>query len=288
MNLSRGEKIFSTFNYVSLALLAMASLYPFIYVLSASFSNPTSVILGDVVFFPKNVTLDAYRTVFEKDGIWLAYGNTVYYTVVGTAVSLILTTLGAYPLSKRRLIGASSISFFIAFTMWFHAGMIPMFLNLRDLGLLNQRSAIIFAFAISTFNVFIMRTFFQNVPYELEESAKIDGASDVRILWSIYLPLSKAAFYTLGLLYAVSRWNSYFWAMILLKDEKKIPLQVLLKKLIVEMEVDPQSAVDTNFVLSQQTVIYATIIISIIPMLVVYPFIQKHFVKGVMIGSIKG
>ncbi|MNI22892.1 L-arabinose transport system permease protein AraQ [compost metagenome] len=173
--------------------------------------------------------------------------------------------------------------------MLFSAGMIPFYLNLRDLGLLDTRIAILFAFAITTFNVIILRSFFQSIPEELEEAAKVDGASDFRVMWNIVLPLSKPSLAAISLFYAVARWNGYFWAMVILQDERKIPLQVLLNKLVVEMKPTAEMIGTMDAVsYSSETVIYATIIVSVIPIVVLYPFIQKYFVKGVMIGSVKG
>jgi putative aldouronate transport system permease protein len=289
MKQTSGEKLFSVFNHIFLTLLAFATLYPFLYVLSASISAGDAVVNGRVMLWPVDVTLDAYRQVFKEESIWLAYANTIFYTVVGTVINVLLTIMGAYPLSKKRLMGREVIGFFIAFTMLFSAGMIPFYLNLRDLSLLDSRIAILFAFGITTFNVIILRSFFQSIPEEMEEAAKVDGASDFRIMWNIVLPLSKPSIAAISLFYAVGRWNSYFWAMIILQDERKIPLQVLLNKLVVEMKPTAEmiGAMDA-VAYSQETVIYATIIVSVIPIVIVYPFIQKYFVQGVMIGSIKG
>ncbi|MBO1511858.1 carbohydrate ABC transporter permease [Metabacillus bambusae] len=284
-----GSKLADFIIYAVVGLIAIICIYPFIYVLSASISSSDAVLKGDVLLFPKDITIEAYKLVLEEPGIWVAYGNTIFYTVVGTLFSMFVTICGAYPLSKKRLKGRSFFAFFIAFTMWFNAGIIPTYLNLKDLGLLDTRTAIIVGFAISTFLVFIMRSFFQSVPDSLEESAKVDGANDLQILWKIFLPLSKPALITVGLFYAVSRWNGYFWSMIVLNDESKIPLQVLLKKLVVDMSVKEQMAnsLDTTSQYSAETVIYATIIVSIIPIILVYPYLQKYFVKGTMIGGIK-
>ncbi|MFM9330555.1 carbohydrate ABC transporter permease [Paenibacillus mesotrionivorans] len=289
MKQTSGEKLFSVFNHIFLTLLAFATLYPFLYVLSASISAGDAVVNGSVMLWPVDVTLDAYRQVFKEESIWLAYANTIFYTVAGTVINVVLTIMGAYPLSKKRLMGREVIGFFIAFTMLFSAGMIPFYLNLRDLSLLDSRIAILFAFGITTFNVIILRSFFQSIPEEMEEAAKVDGASDFRIMWNIVLPLSKPSIAAISLFYAVGRWNSYFWAMIILQDERKIPLQVLLNKLVVEMKPTAEmiGAMDA-VAYSQETVIYATIIVSVIPIVIVYPFIQKYFVQGVMIGSIKG
>ncbi|MGL1891217.1 MAG: carbohydrate ABC transporter permease [Spirochaetaceae bacterium] len=286
---SKSEKISSAVIYVIVGIIGTLALYPFIYVLSSSFSSGDAVNTGKVLLFPKEFTLNAYKKVFEEDALWLAYANTFYYTIFGTMVNLILTILGAYPLSKKRLKGRSQISFFIAFSMWFNAGMIPFYLNLRDLHLLNSRFGILIAFGITTFNVILMRTFFQSVPVSLEEAAQIDGASDWYILTRIYLPISKASMATIGLFYGVSRWNGYFWSMLLLSDDKKVPLQVILKKLIVEMSMNEETMdMVTSAEFSKETFMYATIIVSIIPVLIAYPYLQKHFTKGAMVGSVKG
>jgi len=171
--------------------------------------------------------------------------------------------------------------------MWFNAGMVPTYLNFVGLNLLDTRTGIIIGFALSTFNVFILRTFFQSLPESLEESAKMDGANDWQILWKIILPLTKPALITIGLFYGVSRWNGYFWAMVLLKDENKIPLQVLLQKLIIEMNIEQQFSIVNAGIYSQETIIYATIIFSTLPIVILYPFLQKHFKKGAVVGSIK-
>jgi len=282
------EKWFYSLNYMLLFIIGLICLFPFLYVLSASISSGEAVITGKVLLFPVDITFEAYEKVLTTKGIWIAYANTIFYTVVGTACSLLFTICGAYPLSKQRLAVRKMFTFFILFTMLFSAGMIPMYLNFRNLGLLDTRFSIIIGFAISTFLVFILKTFFQSIPDELEEAARMDGANDLDILWRMYLPLSKAALATVGLFYAVSRWNGYFWSMVLLRSEEKVPLQVLLQKLIVEMKPseDMMEGVDIS-VFSQETIIYSTIVVSIIPIIVVYPYIQKYFAKGAMLGSLK-
>lgn len=293
MKSTRGEKHFQVWNYVLLTLLSCLTLYPFLYVLSASLSSSAAVVSGDVVLLPKELTLDAYRKVVSQQGIWQAYGNTLFYTVVGTAVNLLFTILGAYPLSKKRLALGTAVSMMIAVTLFINMsgsfGMIPFYLNLRDLQLLDSRWGVVIAFAVSTFYVFLMRTFFQSVPDALEEAAKVDGANDWQVLGRIYLPLSLPSLTTIGLFYAVGRWNSFFWSMIMLQDEAKIPLQVLLRKLIVEMKLSEEmlQTVDIAAGVSKETIIYATIMVSIIPIIAVYPFIQRFFVKGMVVGAIK-
>ncbi|QLG40539.1 MULTISPECIES: carbohydrate ABC transporter permease [unclassified Paenibacillus] len=284
---SRGEKVFYVFNYIILGLFACLTLYPFLYVLSASISSPQAVVTGEVLLLPKGITWEAYTSVLGEKGIWTGYGNTIFYTVVGTLTSMILTICGAYPLAKKRLKGRTTINLIISFTLIFNAGMIPMYLNFQSLGLLDNRFGIIIGFAISTFNFVILRTFFQSLPEEIEEAARIDGAGDIGVMMRIVLPLSKAPLATIGLFYAVSRWNGYFWSMIMLRDESKFPLQVLLNRLVVQMKPSENMMNDVSFT-TGETVIYATIVVAIIPIIAVYPFIQKYFVKGVMIGSLKG
>lgn len=286
---SKSEKIYLLIIYILLGIIAFVTVYPFIYVLSASLSSGDAVATGKVLLLPTEVTFEAYRRVLFEPGLWSGYANTIYYTIVGTIVNLALTTCGAYALSKKRLMGGKFISFMVALTLWFKPGMIPMYLNFRSLHLLDTRTAIIWGFGITAFNVILLRTFFQSVPSSLEEAAKIDGATEWHILKNVYLPLSKPALATIGLFYGVNRWNGYFWSMILLRDKSKLPLQVLLKSWIVEMNIaEDLAGTDVAVSFSQQTFIYATIIVSIIPIIIVYPYIQKFFVKGVMIGSVKG
>jgi putative aldouronate transport system permease protein len=286
---TRGEKWFAVFNYLLLSLIGFAALYPFLYVLSASLSSGDAVVRGDVLLFPQGLNLDSYREVLQLPLLWSAYGNTIFYTVVGTTVNLLFTVMGAYALSKKRLLGRTPVTVFFAFTLWFQGGMIPFYLNLRDLHLLDSRFAIIIAFAVNTFYLILMRSFFEALPEEIEESAKMDGASDLKILWSIYLPLSKPALATIGLYYAVSRWNGYFWSMIILKSEEKLPLQVVLQKMIIDLTAMQEAALESGSeFIAKETLIYATIVISILPIVIVYPYLQKYFVKGITLGSVKG
>lgn len=287
---SRGEKIFKIINNTLLGLMAIAALYPFVYVLSASVSMPHNVVTGKVLLYPIGFTLGAYKEVLGNPDIWMAYGNTIFYTIVGTIVCMTLTILGSYALSKKRLRGRKLFTIFVTLTLWFDAGMIPFYLTLRNLGLLNTRTGIIIAFACNAFKVILLRTNFEAIPEELEESAKVDGGTDWQILTRIYLPLAKPALATVGLFYAIEKWNGYFWSMIILTDKKKMPLQVLLKKMIVENDLQSEyaAALDFSSTVSAETVTYATIIVSIIPIVLVYPYIQKYFVKGMMVGAVKG
>ena len=289
MKKTLGEKIFDTCNFILMLLIIFVSLYPLWYVLVASFSKGIHVTNGKVIWWIKEFTWDAYKTMFNDGKIFVAYGNTIFYSIVGTAVNLILTALGAYALSKQRLRGRSMINKIILLSMWFNAGMIPTYIGFRNLGLMNTRLAVILCGAISTYYVILMRTYFESIPDAMEEAAKIDGASDFKIFTTVYLPLSTASIMTIGLYYFVGRWNSYFWAMLLLKDENKIPLQVLLKKLVVEMTQNNSELGQIDYTItSRETTIFATIVVSTLPMIIIYPFIQKFFVKGVMIGAVKG
>ena len=285
-----GEKVFNVFMVIMGIIISMVVLYPIYYALIASLSKPLYVENGSVMFSIKNFTLDSYSQAIAKPGIWTAYGNTLFYTIAGVAVNMAFTTSMAYALSKKRLAFRKFFTLVAIFTMWFNAGIIPTYLNFRDFGLLNTRTAIILGFAINTYNMVIMKSFFEQVPYELEEAAFIDGANHFTIFYKIFLPLSKPALATVGLFYAVNRWNSYFWAMHLLNDDSKAPLQVMLKKMIVDRVANAADAalVTAESLSSPTTIIYAVIIIAIIPMLVVFPFVQKYFKTGLTVGGVKG
>ncbi|WP_156285904.1 carbohydrate ABC transporter permease [Oceanivirga salmonicida] len=284
------EKVFNVINYLLLAILALMFLYPIIYVFSASISNPYLIETGKVILFPKGITINSFIAAATTDGFWKAYGNAIFITVFGTIVSMLFTITGAYVLSKPELKGRKYVIMLVVITMWFDPGMIPRYLNFRELHLVNTYTSIIVGFAINTFNVILLKSFFESVPKPLEESARIDGASQFQIMTKIYLPLSTSAITTVSLFYAISRWNGYFWTMILLTDDKKAPLQVFLKKLIVDNVSSGEATqlVTPETLASPQSVIYATIVLSIIPILIAYPFIQKFFKKGVTLGAVKG
>ncbi|WP_168123514.1 carbohydrate ABC transporter permease [Paenibacillus sp. HB172176] len=289
MSRTTGEKIFGAVNIGFMLVLMAATLYPLYYVVIAAISNPMAVSMGTVTVWPQGLALDSFKKVVSMDNIWTAYGNTIFYSVVGTAISMTLTVLGGYPLSKRRLNGRKVITIFILVTLWFNAGMMPTYLNFQNLGLLDTRLGILLCFAVDTFYVILMRTFFENVPDSMEESAKMDGANDWTILTRIYLPLSLPALATLTMYYFVGRWNAYFWSMLLLRDQDLVPLQVLLKKLIVEVSYNNNETFDMSAnLMTEQTIVYATIVVAVLPMLVMYPFIQRFFIKGIMVGAIKG
>ena len=285
-----GERIFDVGMTIFGILLSLLVFYPVYYVVIASLSKPLYVENGSVMFAIKHFTLESYRQAVTKPGVWTAYGNTIFYTTAGVLVNMIFSTTMAYALSKKKLVLRKFFTLFTIFTMWFNAGIIPTYLTFRDFNLLNTRTAIILGFAINTYNMIIMKSFFEQVPYELEEAAYIDGANHFTIFFRIFLPLSKPALATVGMFYGVNRWNSYFWAMQLVNDDTKAPLQVLLKKMMVDRVANASEAaiVTQNSLSSPTTVIYAMIVIAILPVLVVFPFVQKYFKTGLTVGGVKG
>ncbi len=289
MQLSTGEKIYKVVNNILLFIVALVMLYPFIYVLAVSLSDVVAVSQGRVWLFPIGFNLSAYERIFSQPILWVAYGNSLFILVVGTLLSVFLTILAAYPLSKKRLRGRTFFTFIIALTLWIKVPMIPFYLNMQNLHLDNSLIGYIVAFAISAFYVVILKTYFQSIPESLEESAKLDGASDFQILWRIMAPLAVPSILTIALYYAVDKWNGYFWAMTLLKDERFTTLQVYLKKLVVEMNVtEEMNALGDLGNIIPETFIYATIVVAVIPMMIIYPFVQKFLIKGMMVGAVKG
>lgn len=291
MRKSTSRKVFEVFNVVFMILLCIVMLYPFVWTASASLSNSGAVAAGQVTLLPVGFTVNAYETVLGYTKVWVAYGNTLWYTVMGTLVSLILTICGAYPLSRSDFYGKGIFVFFITLTMIFSGGLIPSFLVNKALGLYNSRWAIILPGALSTMNMIIMRTFFQNIPDALEEAATIDGCSDFQILVKIILPLSTASIMTIGMFYAVGYWNSWFSALIYLRDADKYPLQLVLRQIVLQNQILDLQGIEGAHDADKMTgesIKYAVVMVATIPILMVYPFVQKYFVKGVMVGSIKG
>ncbi|KGA82515.1 sugar ABC transporter permease [Lysinibacillus fusiformis] len=292
MKESKGDRAFTIFNYIFLAIVAVVVLYPLIFVLSASLSNPEYVISGDLWLWPKEFTVEAYEKVFQNPDIINGFINTLKYTFFGTLLNIVMTICAAYPLSRRNLKGKGFIMAFMVFTMFFSGGLIPTYLLIRDLGMINTFWVMIIPNAVAVWNIIIMRTFFQSIPYELEESAMIDGAGNFRILWSIVLPLSLPVMAVMVLFYAVGHWNSYFQALIYLQDQDKFPLQLILRQILIQGQADDMIQATSESFLAQKLSVeglkYAVLIVANLPMLMLYPFLQKYFVKGVMIGSLKG
>lgn len=283
------QKAFDVFNYVFLTLLVLLTLYPCIYVVVASLSDPNEVMkAGGLMIWPKDFQLDTYKLVFKNRMILVGYKNTIFYVVVGTAINLILTIFGAYGLSRRDVPGRNAMMMMIIFTMFFRGGMIPEFLINKSLGIYDNRLAVILPYAISVYNLIIMRTFFQNIPVSLEESAKIDGANDFVILFRIMVPLAIPSIAVVGLYYGVEHWNSYMRSLIYLRNRELFPLQIILREILLQNQNEAlQSATDTTFAYAENLK-YATIVVATVPILCVYPFLQRFFVKGVMIGAVKG
>lgn len=289
MNLySNGDKVFVRINMVLIALFTISTLYPFIYIAALSFSSGFAATSGRVVLTPIESTLAAYKFVLSESEFWRSYLNTFIYTIGGTLMSLAIVIPAAYALSRPQLLGRRFWNLMVAFTMWFNAGMIPFWLNMRDLGLLDSYFGIIIGFAVNAFNIILLRNFFESIPSSFEEAARMDGANEFQILWKVYLPLSKAAIATITLFCVVSRWNGFFWAMILLSDDDKIPLQVYLRHTIVKLSDDEEFTTTLiSAPYSVETVTAAIIVCSIIPVLLFYPFIQKYFNKGILLGGVK-
>jgi ABC-type glycerol-3-phosphate transport system permease component len=282
-------KLFSLVNYAVLALLGFVTLYPFVYVFSASISNPLKVIAGEVLLWPKDITLEAYRIILGYDLFWIAYGNTIFYTIVGTFINVTLTVLAAYPLSRRWLYGRSAIQMFIVFTLFFSGGLIPNFLLLRDLHLLDTRWAMLLPGAVSVWNLLVTRTYFQHtIPDEIVEAAELDGASDLQVVWHVVLPLSLPIIAVITLFYAVGHWNEYFNALIYLRTRDLMPLQVILREIVVAKSMQEVMGDFVGMRAQMAEVLkYATIIVATGPIILLYPFLQRYFVKGALIGGLK-
>jgi len=286
------DRAFTWFNYLFIGLVTVSVLYPLIYVISASFSSPEALMSGKVWLLPVEFGLEGYKAVFRNSEVWIGFGNSLFYMAAGTAVNVVLTVAAAYPLSRKDLRGRGVVTLLFAFTMIFSGGMIPTYLLVRDLGLLDSRLAMIVPTAINVFNVFVAMAFFrQNIPDELLDSAKIDGSSNFRFLISIVLPNSSAVIAVVALFYAVDHWNSFFEALLYLSDENKYPLQIFLREILLMNNTD---MMDMDLVAEQKRMYmsellkYSLIITATLPLMILYPFIQRYFVKGVMIGSLKG
>lgn len=293
---SISSRVLDVIIYVSLIFLMIVTLYPIIYIFSVSVSSTTAYESGRVFFLPVEFNLEAYKVIFEAGTVPRSFVNSVIYTIVYTVVSLALTTTMAYPLSRSadRVAFKGFFSKIVIFTMFFNAGIIPNYLVVKGLGLMNSMWGLVLPIAISTYNLVVMRSFFEGIPSDLEEAAFIDGANEITIFWKIMLPLSKAALATVGLFYGVSMWNQWFNAMLYLQDSNKYPLQLIIRQIIMQNQMAAELAAmgDTSMMTENTTnsvsLKYATLFLSVLPMLAVYPFIQKYFVKGVMVGSVKG
>lgn len=291
MRISLGERIFRVGNAAFLAALMIATLYPLLYVAFASFSEPALMMAHKgILWKPLGFSLDTYAAVFSNPMILLGYRNTLTIVIVGVSLNLLLTSLAAYALSRKSLYYRRYLMLFIVFTMFFSGGLIPFYLLVNGLGITNTLWALILPTAVSAFNLIIMRTSFEAVPDALEESAKMDGANDFVILFRIFLPLCKPVLAVVGLYYGVGHWNSWFNAMIFLQDRSLYPLQLILREILIVGDANAmaEGAAQDEIIVLAETLKYATIMVATIPILLVYPFLQKYFVKGALIGAIKG
>lgn len=293
---SYSDKIFDVVNIIVMLILLVIFTWPLWFVVIASFSDPNEVWMGNVLLLPKKITLIAYQELLNYSSIWTGYKNTIFYTVVGTLVNLVMTVCAAYPLSRKDFVPRNFFMILFMITMYFSGGLIPTYLVVNKLHLLNTRWAMIIPGACSIYNVIITRTYFMNsIPHELQEAATLDGANSFQYLLKVVLPLSKPIMAVIGLYYAVGHWNDFYTALIYLNSEKLLPLQSFLRDLLmraqttmnVNMSGMDAASIEAKMKLAQ-TLKYSVIIVSTVPVLCIYPFIQKYFVKGVMIGSVKG
>ncbi|WP_282940827.1 carbohydrate ABC transporter permease [Paenibacillus sp. RC67] len=286
------EKIglFTIVNTIILLGVIVITLYPFVYMLSVSLSQDVYVMKGEVTLWPKGINLKMYKLVFDDPKIWLAYKNTIVYVVLGTLISVIVTSMGAYALSRKDMGYHKFLTLFIVFTMFFSGGMIPTFLVVRSLGLMDTVWGMVLPGAVNTWNLILMRTFFSGIPKELEDSGRVDGLTDIGIYFRIVIPLSQAVFATIALFYAVAMWNNFMLPLLYLRNPDLFPLQVLLRNLVLAGSVSSGSVtgIGGDNLVVEDSLKFATIMVSTLPILLVYPFVQKYFVKGAMIGAVKG
>ncbi|GAK42374.1 carbohydrate ABC transporter permease [Paenibacillus urinalis] len=295
---TRQDKIFLALNYLYVTIAFLVVAYPLVYMISASISNPKAVASGAMWLFPKDITFEGYQRVFQDTRIWSGYANTILYTVVGTTVNLMVTIPAAYALSRRDFVGRNFFMGMFMVTMFFGGGLVPTYLLIKELGMINSMWALILPSAASVWNIIVSRTFFQGtIPGELHEAAQIDGCSNLKLFFKIILPLSMPIIAVMALFYGVGHWNSYFSAMIYFNDSDKYPLQLVLRQILVLQEMSAQgsgmmdstSATALNNKAEVAALVrYAVIIVSTLPVIIIYPFLQRYFVQGVMIGSVKG
>ncbi len=287
------ELIFKIISYTLLTVFALCCLYPFVYAVSASISGRSAVEYGSIVLFPKDLQFEAFAKMFGDNMFWNAYSNTLFITLYGTLWAMLTAILGAYALSKRRLLFRKFFNFFLVFTMWFSAGIVPQYLNYLDtqkvfnaIGIMDDKWLVVIAMGMAAMNIILLRNAFEGVPSEIEEAAIVDGASEFQVLSKVYIPMSKSTIATVALFFAISRWNGYFWARQMISNSNEHPLQVFIR-LRLEEYTDPEAMSGWNEAFASDSVIYALIVCSIVPILIIYPFIQKYFAKGVNMGGVK-
>ena len=287
------ELIFKVISYTLLTVFALCCLYPFVYAISASISGRSAVEYGQIVLFPKDIQFDAFKLMFNDNMFWNAYSNTLFLTLFGTLWSMFVAILGGYALSKKRLLFRKTFNFFLVFTMWFSAGIVPQYLNylatkdvFNSMGIMDDKWLVVIAMGMAAMNIILLRNAFEGVPSEIEEAAIVDGASEMQVLTQVYLPMSKSTIATVALFFAISRWNGYFWARQMISNQNEHPLQVFIR-LRLEQYTDPEAMAGWNKAFASDSVIYALIVCSIVPILIIYPFIQKYFAKGTNVGGVK-
>ncbi len=287
------ELIFRVLSCTLLTVFALCCLYPFVYAISASISGRHAVEYSEVVLFPKDVQFEAFALMFKDNMFWNAYSNTIFLTLYGTLWAMGVAILGAYALSKKRLLFRKVFNFFLVFTMWFSAGIVPQYLNyldtqavFRSIGIMDDKWLVVIAMGMAAMNIILLRNAFENVPSEIEEAAVVDGATEFQVLRKVFIPMSKSTIATVALFFAISRWNGYFWARQMISNTNEHPLQVFIR-LKLEQFTDPDQMTGWDKNYASDSVIYALIVCSIIPILVIYPFIQKYFAKGTNMGGVK-
>ena len=288
-----GDKIFIILIYILLTAIMLVVFLPLVYIVSASFSDPQAVISNEVWFLPVRPTLRGYEAVFKNRNILTGFANSFFYMIVGTLVNIVMTVMCAYPLSRKEFTARNKVAMIFVFTMYFSGGLIPTYMLVNSLGLVNTRLAMIIPSAMSTYNMIICRTYFVNsIPDELYEAGQLDGCTPFKYLIKVVVPLSKPILAVLVLYYGVAKWNSYFDAMIYLKNQTLVPLQIVLRDILILNQVDYTMISDASAIASQRgltdLLTYSTIVVASLPVLCIYPFVQKYFVKGVMIGAVKG
>ncbi len=287
------ELLFKILSYVFLTIFSLCCLYPFLYAISAALSGRSAVEYGQVVLFPKDIQFEAFSKMFNDNNFWNAYTNTLFITFYGTLWAMGVAILGAYALSKKRLLFRKGLNFYLVFTMWFSAGIVPQYINylntqevFESIGIMDDKWLIVIAMGMAAMNIILLRNAFEGVPSEIEEAAIVDGATEFQVLTNVYIPMSKSTIATVALLFGISRWNGYFWARQMMMNQNEQPLQVFIRKLL-EDYTDAEFMAGWNEVYASDSVVYALIVCSVIPILIIYPFIQKYFAKGVNMGGVK-
>ena len=287
------ELIFKVISYLFLTVFSICCLYPFLYAVSASISGIDAVEKGTLVLLPQDIQFEAFSSMFNNNMFWNSYTNTLFITFYGTLWAMGVAILGGYALSKKRLLFRKTFNFFLVFTMWFSAGLVPQYLNYiatRDIfqaiGITDDKWLVVIAMGMAAMNIILLRNAFEGVPSEIEEAAIVDGATEMQVLARVYIPMSKSTIATVALFFAISRWNGYFWARQMISNSNEHPLQVFIRLKLEEFQ-DAEFMTGWNEVYASDSVIYSLIVCSIIPILVIYPFIQKYFAKGVNMGGVK-